>query len=81
MQFGQKNQHIRETMLRGVQIVGGGKKSLKLNKRGVQISGEDKLGNPDLKIRYDFALFMPIFKLNSLILYENIPLAHREYLE
>ena len=48
---------------------------------GVQISGEDKLGNPDLKIRYDFALFMPIFKLNSLILYENIPLAHREYLE
>ena len=45
---------------------------------GVQISGEDKLGNPDLKIRYDFALFMPIFKLTSFICYANIPFAKRK---
>ena len=58
------------------------------NKQGFQIVGEGNLenlisggsrfGDPYSNMRYNFALYMPTLKLISLILYENIPLAHRK---
>ena len=62
----------------------GGPKFLqnKINGGGVWINGgRGKLGNPYLKMRYNFVLFMPIHRLISLIFYENIPLAHRNWLK
>ena len=38
------------------------------------------MGNPYLKMRENLALFMPTHRLISLIFYENIPLAHRNWL-
>ena len=63
---------------RGFQIVGC-VKSLEnlISGGGVQISGGG-FGNPYLKMKYDFALYMHTLKLISLIFYENIPLAHKK---
>ena len=65
---------------RGFQIVGG-VKSLEnlISGGGVQISGVGReFGNPYLKMKYNFALYMHTLKLISLIFYENIPLAHKK---
>ena len=63
----------------GVQIAGGDLETLI---SGGQIKrGMGKFGNLYLKMRYNFALFMPTLILILLIFFENIPLAHRESLK